>query len=160
MGFVNGWVGGVAESDRRLEFHFLPTIGGWSWWPFVVRSWLLYDYNVTMAGRVRAARVRCGRSSLRGVAWSDRRRRRVLLRLVRGGRGRGSAAPSFDLKAGAVGGGVGCPVLLYHSMQVQRVRQRFFSLRCCSTWFSWRGVVICCSVKKCLFFLLFLQKGG
>lgn len=67
---------------------------------------------------VRAARVRCGRSSLRGVAGSDRRRRRVLLRLVRGGRGRGSAAPSSALKAGAVGGVVGGHVLLYHSMQL------------------------------------------
>ena len=36
-------------------------------------SWLLYDYNVTMAGRVRAARVRCRWSSLRGVSGSDRR---------------------------------------------------------------------------------------
>ena len=99
-------------------------------------SWLLYDYNVTMAGRVRAARVRCRRSSLRGVVGSDRRRRRVLLRLVRGGRGRGSAAPSFDLKAGAVGGVVGGHVLLYHSMQVQHVRQCFYCLRCCYTRFS------------------------
>ena len=121
---------GVAESNRRLEFHFLPTIGGWSWWSFVVRSCFLYDYNVTMAGRVRAARVRCRWSSLRGVAGSDRRRRRVLLRLVRGGRGRGSAAPSFDLKAGAVGGVVGGHVLLYHSIQVQHVRQCFYCLRC------------------------------
>ena len=43
--------------------------------PFVLCSWLLYDYNVTMAGRVRAARVRCRWSSLRGVAGSDLRRR-------------------------------------------------------------------------------------
>ena len=28
VGFVNGWSVGVAESDRRLEFHFLPIIGG------------------------------------------------------------------------------------------------------------------------------------
>ena len=107
---------GLLSPTEGWNFTFyLPSGGGPGGRSWSVRDCFMF---IMLPGKdprpagVRAARVRCGRSSLRGVVGSDRRRRRVLLRLVRGGRGRGSAAPSFDLKAGAVCVVVALPILL------------------------------------------------
>ena len=82
---------GVAVRDRKVARSNIPVKGGVV--PGRVARVRVSFMIITLPGKdprpagVRAARVRCGRSSLRGVAGSDRRRRRVLLRLVRGGRG-------------------------------------------------------------------------
>ena len=128
---------GLLSPTEGWNFTFyLPSGGGPGGRSWSVRDCFMF---ITIAGttpdggRVRAARVRCRWSSLRGVAGSDRRRRRVLLRLVRGGRGRGPAPSSFSPMAGAVCVVVALPILLYHYILIGCRCKRFSRLccRCC-----------------------------